>query len=331
MSPRRAHLSEMAARQHEARAPAPFSASAFFAADQPCSAPRPISPPSAPVIKAAPARTQSFAGPRAASDWSLPPSGIGATEPPEQNAVPGQATLFSIDAAQPRAMPAPMHEPWFEPAAPPALPTPEAHSVFERMGEGQSLVRSFDLGSIDIDAHLDRIERALSREASRDAPAPLPPAEADPMADLDLLSEIASLGAELSTPDALFAAANPDSPEDIAGIAQAPERARDDEGDIRKATLRAGGDIEPGAKAPSDPAAHLRTPTEDARETDNAAIPARQDGSEPPAEATPQEATDAIDAMLDAAETGIDDPTAPDTSQISDAAPARRADSTGRD
>ena len=30
MSPRRAHLSEMAARQHEARAPAPFSASAFF-------------------------------------------------------------------------------------------------------------------------------------------------------------------------------------------------------------------------------------------------------------------------------------------------------------
>jgi hypothetical protein len=35
--------------------------------------------------------------------------------------------------------------------------------------------------------------------------------------------------------------------------------------------------------------------------------------------------------MLDAAEAGIDDPTAPDTSQISDAAPARRADSTGRD
>jgi hypothetical protein len=75
--------------------------------------------------------------------------------------------------------------------------TPEAHAVFDRMGRSMHLARTFDLGSVDVDAMLDRAERSLSLGSPPEPPPP-PPAEADELDDLELLSEIASLTAKVA-------------------------------------------------------------------------------------------------------------------------------------
>ncbi|MEL6959096.1 MAG: hypothetical protein AAGL89_09125 [Pseudomonadota bacterium] len=93
-----------------------------------------------------------------------------------------------------------MSEPVIDPALSPTPdPVPEEHKVFDAMGQSRSHVRTFDLGRIDMDAHLDRIERSLSmdRSEAQDLPVPPPPEEAQPLDEFDLLSEVASISDDL--------------------------------------------------------------------------------------------------------------------------------------
>ncbi len=194
--------------------------------------------PPAPSPRAAPETAETAPPPAALSrQRSEPPP-----EPAPSPATPSVDELAAIDdddafaqrlrelvdhAGSPSA-PAPVTSPDPAPgpvAAPPAGPpspappepgsTPDAepenrYGVFDRIGDALAAPRTFDLGSVPVDAAFDAIERAMDR-AERPRPVP---AEPDPPAldRVDLVEDFALMPAALAAPaPAPFVPSSPDT------------------------------------------------------------------------------------------------------------------------
>lgn len=197
----------LAALQQRHRDPAhpQSSRSRSFATDQPCSTGDTdsehvqIIPPSQPpqVITSAD------------NDWDLPLVDYPRNNEPELQRDEQQPRINAAPKSYPMDRRHPTEQSSKPPpdAIPPVMPanaepvamslveeTPTQHRVFDDIGKGRNQVRTFDLGHLDMDAHLDRIESALSLGSGKAPAVPPPPAQASPLSDIDLLSEVASLG-----------------------------------------------------------------------------------------------------------------------------------------
>jgi hypothetical protein len=116
----------------------------------------------------------------------------------------------SLSAARARSAPNPVPQvppgaqPGDDPARDPGPPAPDPHGIFDRMGRSMRYANTFNLGTVDLDSHLRKVERAVIAEdkavEARTVSSPASNRRPDEMDELELVSELAALAEEAGLP-----------------------------------------------------------------------------------------------------------------------------------